>query len=80
MLIVSKSRSAINKLKKDLSFKFEMKDLGEEKKVLSMEVKRDWKGGKISLIQNGYLKKVLQKFNINDDTKSVSTLLLLISS
>jgi len=25
------------------------------------------------LIQKGYLKKVLQKFNINDDTKSVST-------
>jgi len=51
ILIASKSIFAINKLKKDLSFKFEMKDLGEEKKVLSMEIKRDWKSGKISLIQ-----------------------------
>ena len=31
-LIASKSRSDINKLKKDLSFEFEMKDLGEAKK------------------------------------------------
>jgi len=31
--------------------------------------------GKVSLTQKGYLKKILQKFNINDDTKSVSTLL-----
>jgi len=29
------------------------------------------------LKQKGYLKKVLQKFNINDDTKSVSILLAL---
>ena len=29
--------------------------------------------GNASLTQKGYLKKVLQKFNINDDTKSVST-------
>jgi len=38
-----------------------------------MEIERDRKGGKGSLIPKGYLKKVLQKFNINDDTKSVST-------
>jgi len=38
MLIASKSRSAIDKLKKDLSFEFEMKDLGEAKKVLGMEL------------------------------------------
>ena len=32
MLIASKSRSAIDKLKKDLSSEFEMKDLSETKK------------------------------------------------
>jgi len=56
MLITSKSRSVIDKLKKDLSFEFEMKNLGEVEKVLGMEIERDWKGGKISLIQKGYLK------------------------
>ena len=51
-LIVSKSRSAIDKQKKNLSFEFEMKDLGEAKKVLGMEIEWDRKGGKISLTQN----------------------------
>jgi len=59
MLITSKSRSPIDKLKKDLSFKFEMKDLGEVKKVLSMEIKRDRRSGNVNLTQKGYLQKVL---------------------
>ena len=75
MLFASKSKFEINKLKKDLSFEFEIKDLGEAKKVPGMKIERDRKGGKVSLTQKGYLKKVLQKFNINSDTKSVSTLL-----
>ena len=41
MLSTSKSRSVIDKLKKDLSSEFEMKDLGEAKKVLGMEIERD---------------------------------------
>ena len=69
ILITSKSRSVIDKLKKDLSFGFEMKDLGEAKKVLSMEIERDRRSEKVSL----YLQKVLQRFNINSDTKSIST-------
>jgi len=72
MLIASKSRYAIDKLKKDLSAEFEMKDLGETKKVLGMEIERDRRSGKVSLTQKGYLQKVLQRFNIDGDTKSVS--------
>jgi len=49
-----------------------MMDLGEEKKVLDMEIKRDQKSDKVFLTQKGYLQKILQKFNINGDTKSVS--------
>jgi len=49
MLIISKSRSVIDKLKKDLSLEFEMKDLGEAKKVLGMKIEWDWKGDKVSL-------------------------------
>ena len=41
MLIASKSRSTIDKLKKDISSEFEMKVLGEAKKVLSMKIERD---------------------------------------
>ena len=49
MLITFKSRYAIDKLKEDFSFEFEMKDLGESKKVLGIEIERDRKGGKVSL-------------------------------
>jgi len=41
ILIASRSRSAIDKLKKYLSFKFEIKNLGEARKVLGMEIERD---------------------------------------
>jgi len=36
-----------------------MKDLSEAKKVLGMEIERDQKGGKVSLMQKEYLKKIL---------------------
>jgi len=49
ILIASKSISAIDKLKKDLSFEFEMKDLGEAKNVSGMEIERDRKDDKVSL-------------------------------
>jgi len=73
MLIASKNISAIDKLK-DLSSEFEMKDLGEAKKVLGMEIEPDWESCKVSLTQKEYLKKVLQKFNINDDTTAIRSL------
>ena len=44
-----------------------MKNLSKAKKVLGMEIEQDQKGGKVSLMQKWYLKKVLQKFNINGD-------------
>jgi len=49
MIITSRSSSAIDKLKKHLSFEFEMKDLGEATKVLGMEIEQDRRSGKISL-------------------------------
>ena len=73
MLIASKSQDEINKLKAQLSKEFEMKDLGEAKKILGMEISRDRKRGKLCLTQKQYLKKVLQQFGINKDAKSVST-------
>ena len=64
MLIASKSRFAIDKLKKNLSSEFEVKDLGEMK-VLGMKIEPDLKGGKVSLTQKWYMKNVPPKFNIN---------------
>ena len=49
MLIASKDKSLISKLKSQLSEEFEMKDLGVGKKILGMEIQRDQKAGKLYL-------------------------------
>ncbi|CAL9015461.1 unnamed protein product, partial [Prunus brigantina] len=57
MLIACKSKVEIERLKTQLSNEFEMKDLGEARKILGMEIERDRAKGKISLCQKQYLKK-----------------------
>lgn len=74
MLIASKDKTLINKLKSQLSREFEMKDLGAAKKILGMEMEilRDRKAGKLYLSQGHYLEKVLARFNMGN-CKAVST-------
>ncbi len=72
MLIAAKDKSEIAKLKSQLSNEFEMKDLGAAKKILGMEIIRDRKAGKLYLSQQGYIEKVLRRFNMHD-AKPVST-------
>jgi len=57
VLIAPRSRPVIDKLKKYLSFEFEIKDLGKAKKVSGMEIERDQKSDKVCL--KGCLKKVV---------------------
>ena len=49
MLIASKNVEEIEKLKTQLNQEFEMKDLGEAKNILGMEITRDREGDKICL-------------------------------
>ena len=73
MLITSKNRSSIDKLKVQLSSEFEMKDLGEAKRIVGMKIKRDRVKGRVSLSQKAYLQMVLQKFLIGNEANSVSS-------
>lgn len=73
MLISSKYMVKIEKLKDQLSNKFDMKYLGEVKRILGMEIIRDRGKGRVHLSQTAYMKKVLQKFGIGTNSKSVST-------
>jgi len=66
MLIASKDKPLINKLKSQLSREFEIKDLGAAKKILGMEIQMDRKADKLYLCQSRYLQKVLNKFNIRN--------------
>jgi hypothetical protein len=72
MLIAAKDKKEIEKLKAQLNNEFEMKDLGAAKKILGMEIIRDRHVGKLYLSQQGYIKKVLRRFNMHE-AKPVST-------
>ena len=73
MLIASKSKVEIDRLKAQLRTEFEMKDLGEAKKILGMEIQRDRRKGTVCLTQTQYLKKILQRFRVDGKIKPVST-------
>ncbi|GJZ65357.1 retrovirus-related pol polyprotein from transposon TNT 1-94, partial [Tanacetum coccineum] len=51
---------------------FEMKDLGPANKILGMQIHRDRVSRKIWLSQKSYVKKILQRFNMQD-CKPIST-------
>ncbi|KAH9726184.1 hypothetical protein KPL70_008163 [Citrus sinensis] len=73
MLIASKNRDEIERLKKQLTSEFEMKDLGDAQRILGMEIRRDKKNRSVWLTQKSYLKKVLERFGMDDKTKPVCT-------
>ncbi|KAE9617992.1 putative RNA-directed DNA polymerase [Lupinus albus] len=72
MLIASRNKSLIRKLKTQLNNEFEMKELGAAKKILGMEIHRDRQAGKLFLSQQKYIERVLERFNMNV-CKPVST-------
>ena len=72
MLIATKSTSEVNKLKILLSREFDMKDLVTTKKILGMEIRIDRALGRLWLSQNGYVRKVLERFSV-ENAKPVST-------
>ena len=72
MLITSKNKGE-KKLKKQLASEFDMKDLNDVQIIFWMKIRRDKKDGSVWLTQKFYLRKVLEKFGIDDKTKPAST-------
>ncbi|RDX65548.1 hypothetical protein CR513_55787, partial [Mucuna pruriens] len=72
MLIVEKSIFRIDRLKKQLSESFAMKDMGAAKKILGKRIIRDRQAKKLWLSQEHYVKRVLQRFHM-ENAKVVST-------
>ena len=72
MLIAAKSMFEVNNLKSLLSKEFDIKDLGATKKILGMEIHRDRASRRLWLSQHSYVKRVLERFNM-DDAKPLST-------
>ncbi|KAD5961972.1 hypothetical protein E3N88_13445 [Mikania micrantha] len=66
MLIAGSDMKEINKLKKQMSEEFEMKDLGAAKQILGMSIFRNSKDGSLTLSQEKYIGKVLEKFSMKN--------------
>jgi hypothetical protein len=72
MLIASKSKVEIDKLKSKLGKEFETKNLGTATKILGMEIRRERTNRKLFLSQKGYLERVVERFGMKG-AKSVVT-------
>ncbi|GJZ77014.1 retrovirus-related pol polyprotein from transposon TNT 1-94 [Tanacetum coccineum] len=70
MMIACKSKAEIGSTKSLLKKEFDMKELGEAKKILGMEIVRDWSRKNLRVSQSGYVSKILNNFRI-DNGKSV---------
>ena len=71
MLIMGQDMSKISKLKLELSKSFAIKDLGPAKQILGIRIVRDRSLELIWLSQENYIKKVLERFNM-DKAKPVN--------
>ena len=72
MLVAGSNMQQINELNQKLARSFSMKDLGATKKILGIRITRDMKNRTLNLSQSEYIKKVLKRFNMQDE-KAVNT-------
>lgn len=66
LLIFCHDLKMVETVKKLLSNEFEMTDMGKANSFLGMQIEQDIEKGTIELNQKQYLKKVLQKFGMQD--------------
>ena len=66
MLLAGNDMAVIKNLKEEMSRKFEMKDLGETRQILGIEISRNRKDRKLWMSQEKYIGKVLQHFDMEN--------------
>ena len=71
LLILSKSMTNINAVKKQLFKRFNMKDEGKASFILGIRIRRDAKG-RLAIDQSTYIRKFLQDFGL-ENSRPVST-------
>ena len=65
ILLASSDVSLLLEIKKFLSSKFNMKDLGEVSFVLGIEIHQDRRKGVLGLSQKAYIERILKKFSMH---------------
>ncbi|KAL9273201.1 Retrovirus-related Pol polyprotein from transposon TNT 1-94-like protein, partial [Drosera capensis] len=71
MLVTGQDAQMIAMLKKELSKAFDMKDMGQARQILGMQITRDRKAKRLWLSQEKYVERVLERFNMKG-AKTVS--------
>ena len=66
LLICSKSKKKIKNLKRVLSEKFNMKDLGDVKEYLGINVEYDYRNCDMKLSQTKYIESLTNKYQLQD--------------
>ena len=66
LLIGGNDSDKINKVKSDLKGIFRMKDLGEPKMYLGMQIERNRKCQILTINQSEYIEKILERFNMKE--------------
>jgi len=74
MLIAARNKTHIQKLKTQLEREFDMKNLGETKKIFGMEITRDRGSDRLWLSQENYVLKVLKRFNMTETRPATTPL------
>jgi hypothetical protein len=72
LTIMSHSMTLINNLKREMSLRFKMKDLGDIHYILKMEVTRDRARRLMTISQRQYINDLIKKFNL-EENKPVAT-------
>lgn len=72
LLIAGNSKSEIESLKRELSHRFEMKDMGAARIMLGIKITRDRNRRKLFIDQQEYARTVLERFGM-EKSKPVST-------
>lgn len=66
LIILSENIEQINKIKQLVSKEFEMRDMGETKSFLGINIERDRSHGILRINQRGYLEDVLHRFGMTE--------------
>ena len=69
MLVAAATLTEVQEIKESLKNRFEMKDLGEARRILGIDILRDRKEGRLYLKQADYIKRVVSRFKMQDSTE-----------
>jgi len=72
LLIACSDQETLDSTKRELSNRFKMKDLGESRIILGMDICRDHKAGTLSVSQTRYADKVIKRFGM-DSARGINT-------